>query len=247
VTRYARRSPRFLDGDRGDREPSPERCGDEREGRAPAPAHPGGPPVPAGLARRGPLAAAVAVLFESSHDQDVTLVEIWDASGDVVPRGELRAALESIAALAPAPDIDPGGAWRAVLVERYAVVQKFLGLRCRTVGVGATAQAAGVLEALLDLPGLMHAPVEHGDLVSVITSAAWLAAERARLAQQRGLTLPGASWATTAAITDDRGASLDPAASPVGDALKRGLLALHERGVVVTSAGHEHVLRATVS
>lgn len=47
------------------------------------------------------LAAAVGVLFESSDDQDVTLAEIWDAIDDIVPRSELRAALESIAALTP--------------------------------------------------------------------------------------------------------------------------------------------------
>jgi hypothetical protein len=65
------------------------------------------------------LAAAVGVLFESSDDQDVTLAEIWDAIDDVVPRWELRAALESIAALTPTPQADPGGEWRAMLVERY--------------------------------------------------------------------------------------------------------------------------------
>jgi hypothetical protein len=32
----------------------------------------------------------------------------------------------------------------------------------------------------------------------------------------------------------------------VDDALDRGLLELHARGVVVTSAGNEHVLRAAV-
>lgn len=85
---------------------------------------------------------------------------------------------------------------------------------------------------------------EHCDLVSVITAAAWLAAERARLAQQRGLTLPAPAWATTAEIADDRGAPLDLVTRLVEDALDRGLLALHARGVVVTSAGHEHILRA---
>lgn len=86
--------------------------------------------------------------------------------------------------------------------------------------------------------------VEHCDLVSVLTAAAWLAAERARLAQQRGLALPTASWATTAEIAEDRGAPLDIVASLVEDALKPGLLTLQQRGVVVTPAGHEHVLRA---
>ena len=103
------------------------------------------------------LAAAVGVLFESSDDQDVTLAEIWDAIDDVVPRWELRAALESIAALTPATQADPGGEWRAMLVERYAVVRKFVPVLVRTIDFGATAEAAPVLEALQGLPDLMDA------------------------------------------------------------------------------------------
>jgi hypothetical protein len=101
------------------------------------------------------LAAAVGVLFESSEDRDVTLAEIWEAIDHVVPRGELRAALESIAALAPAPQADPGGEWRGLLVERYAVVRKFVPLLVRTIDFGATAEAAPVLDALHELPDLM--------------------------------------------------------------------------------------------
>ena len=89
--------------------------------------------------------------------------------------------------------------------------------------------------------------VEQCDLVSVISTAAWIAAERARLAQRRGLTLPAPSWATTAEIADDRGAPLDIVAALVEDALNDGLLALHERGVVVTAAGHERILRTAAS
>ena len=85
----------------------------------------------------------------------MTLAEIWEAIDHVVPRGELRAALESIAALAPAPQADPGGEWRGLLVERYAVVRKFVALLVRTIDFGATAEAAPVLDALHELPDLM--------------------------------------------------------------------------------------------
>jgi len=101
------------------------------------------------------LAAAVGVLFESPEDEDVTLAEIWEAIDDVVPRSELRAALESIAGLTPVPQADPGGEWRALLVERYTVVRKFVPLLVRTIDFGATAEAAAVLDALRDLPDLM--------------------------------------------------------------------------------------------
>jgi len=62
------------------------------------------------------LAAAVGVLFEASEDEDVTLAEIWGAIDDVVSRSELRAALDSIASLTPAPQADPGGEWRGLLL-----------------------------------------------------------------------------------------------------------------------------------
>jgi hypothetical protein len=38
--------------------------------------------------------------------------------------------------------------------------------------------------------------IEQCDLLSVLTSAAWLAAERARLAHQRHISLPAPAWAT---------------------------------------------------
>jgi hypothetical protein len=84
--------------------------------------------------------------------------------------------------------------------------------------------------------------IDHCDLTSVITSAAWLAVERARLAQLRSLVLPAPSWATTAEIADDRGAPLDHVTPLVDGALERGLLVPHARGVVVTQAGHQHVV-----
>ncbi len=99
----------------------------------------------------------MGVLFESSDDQDVTLAEIWDAIDDIVPRSELRAALESIAALTPAAQADAGGEWRAMLVARYAVVRKFVPLLVRTIDFGASAEAAPVLDALYELPDLIDA------------------------------------------------------------------------------------------
>jgi hypothetical protein len=105
------------------------------------------------------------------------------------------------------------------------------------------ARAADASEDELDA-FIKQLRAEQCDLVSVIAAAAWLAAERARLAQKRAITLPAAPWATTAEIADDRAAPLELVTPLVDDALDRGLLALHARGVVVTSAGNEHLLRA---
>lgn len=79
---------------------------------------------------------------------------------------------------------------------------------------------------------------ERCDLLSVITSTAWVAAERARLATQRRMALPGASWATIDEIASDRGVTPDVVSPLVNDALRRDLLTTRpERGVAVTPAG----------
>ena len=88
--------------------------------------------------------------------------------------------------------------------------------------------------------------VEQCDLVSVLSAAAWLSAERARLAHQRGIALPGPAWATAQEIAEDRGAPLDLVEQLVDDAIGRGLLtAATPRRVIVTPAGREHAERQT--
>lgn len=84
------------------------------------------------------------------------------------------------------------------------------------------------------------------DLLSALTAAARLAAERARLAQQRHITLPGPAWATPDEIADDRGAPLDVVERLIDDALRQGLLTTPApRRVVLTPAGREHAQHAT--
>ena len=102
-------------------------------------------------------AAAVAVLLESSTDSAASLRTIWEAIDAVVPRDELRAAVANIGELTPAPDGDSGGEWRVDIVERYAVVRRFLPQLCQTIHFGATAEAAPVLGALQELPALLDA------------------------------------------------------------------------------------------
>lgn len=86
--------------------------------------------------------------------------------------------------------------------------------------------------------------VEQCDLISVLTTAAWLAAERARLAHQRDVTLPGPAWATPQEIADDRGAPLEHIQQLIDEALNRGLLAARApQRLVVTAAGRAHADR----
>ena len=102
-------------------------------------------------------AVAVAVLLEAGDDESVTLAAIWEAIDAVVPRAELRAAVANIEVLTPPPEADAGGEWRAVLVERYAVVRRFLPQLCKTIDFAATAEAEPVLAALGRLPDLLEA------------------------------------------------------------------------------------------
>jgi hypothetical protein len=90
--------------------------------------------------------------------------------------------------------------------------------------------------------------VEQCDLLSVLSTAAWLAAQRARLAHQRDIALPQPAWATPEEIAEDRGAPLDLIEQLVDDALRRGLLtAPAPRRVVLTAAGRDYAQRATIS
>jgi hypothetical protein len=82
----------------------------------------------------------------------------------------------------PGPDEDPDAEWRGSLVQRYGVVRQFLPQLCATIELGATAEAAPVLEALLALPELMEArpssrvPAGHLDadrVVAGVVPPAW--------------------------------------------------------------------------
>jgi len=85
----------------------------------------------------GKLAAAVAVLLAATDGGgDVSLEAIWDAIETVVSRSELRAAVASITEVVPACDADPDGEWRTSLVERFAVVRRFLPQLCATIRFG---------------------------------------------------------------------------------------------------------------
>ena len=111
----------------------------------------------------GRLAAAMRVVLEAIEwGEDVPLQTVWDAIDNVVPRDELRAAVDRVTEVLPPPDADPNGEWRASLVERYASVRTFVPLLCRVIKFDATAQAAPVLAAMSDLPNLMITrPTQH--------------------------------------------------------------------------------------
>lgn len=59
--------------------------------------------------------------------------------------------------VAPPADADADGEWRTALIDRFASVRAFVALLCETIEFGATAQTAGVLAAMTDLPRLLDA------------------------------------------------------------------------------------------
>jgi len=105
---------------------------------------------------------------------------------------------------------------------------------------GATADAS---KAEID-SFIRRLRAEHCDLISVLTAAAWLAAERARLAHHRDIRLPGPAWATPQEIADDRGAPLEQVQQLIDDALRRGLVTEPApKRVLMTPAGRAHIER----
>lgn len=101
--------------------------------------------------------------------------------------------------------------------------------------------AADVTEGELDAY-IAALRVEQCDLGQVIVTAAWIAGERARLAQRRGNALPRPAWAAVAEIAEDRGVAIEIVAALIDDAVHRGLLAGDGGGgVTVTPTGHEYL------
>jgi TnpA family transposase len=106
----------------------------------------------------GKLAAAVGVLLDAlDQEEQLPLELIWEEIETKVSREELRAAVAHLMDVAPPPDGDADGEWRAALLDRYASVRAFVPMLCETIEFGATADAAGVLSALRDLPRLLDA------------------------------------------------------------------------------------------
>ena len=101
-------------------------------------------------------AAAINVILGSaSWDSNATVASLLAAIDAVVPREELIAAVENIAAVTPPASARAGGEWRSGIVDRYATVRRSLPALCDTIEFGAAGGALPILNALLSLPDLM--------------------------------------------------------------------------------------------
>lgn len=107
------------------------------------------------------MASAMEVLMavpEATEERLVSLVEVWKAIEEVVPREKLASVVETVvetvAAFVPVSDDDAAAQWRAELVKRYRTVQGFIEpllstIRFRAVEAGtpvlAMVRAAAVM------------------------------------------------------------------------------------------------------
>src|SRR5450755_3399272 len=106
----------------------------------------------------GRLAAAVGVLLDAlEREEPLALEAVWEQIESKVSREDLRSAVAHLTEVALPPDADADGEWRSALVERYASIRAFVPMLRGTITFAATADAAGVLSALRDLPRLLDA------------------------------------------------------------------------------------------
>jgi hypothetical protein len=164
------------------------------------------------------------------HDLDRAFARIERALPDWRRRLGLRIAAHDLALAAHhvAGDQD-----ERIDLARRAVAEVLEGAR-----------AAGATERELDAH-IAELRVEQCDLLAAIAAAAWIASERARLATTRSAALPALAWATPSEVAEHRGVPVDVVEPLLEDALQRGLLHGHERGVAITAAGHEYLSEAT--
>jgi TnpA family transposase len=95
-------------------------------------------------------------IFDETNVAAVSLAQMWTRIEQVAPRHQVRAALETVVALAPPAAEDADAAWRAELIKRFATVRPFLPLLLDAITFGAVAGADRVLAAARRLPALLR-------------------------------------------------------------------------------------------
>ncbi|TQN31697.1 TnpA family transposase [Haloactinospora alba] len=96
------------------------------------------------------MAQALEVLLatsQDSHEQAVSLPQVWNAIEEVVDRQKLVTAVNTVAEQVP-DDADAAAEWRARLVKRYRTVQGFIELLLDVIEFDATEAGQPVLDAL---------------------------------------------------------------------------------------------------
>jgi TnpA family transposase len=103
------------------------------------------------------LAAAIDVLLDATSDGAVLGVEeLWALIETVASQAELRAAVTVISEIVPPPEGDDDGAVRTLLATRIVAVSGFLKTLTEVIEFDATVEAAPVLAAMRQIPGLLR-------------------------------------------------------------------------------------------
>ena len=102
------------------------------------------------------LAAAVRMVLDASASgTPVDFEDVWQQIERVVPRRELRAAVETVEQLVPFIDEDDEGEIRKRLAERIRLVSGFLRELTEVIEFGATPEGMPVLDEMRRLPELL--------------------------------------------------------------------------------------------
>ncbi len=155
-------------------------------------------------------------------------------------RGHLRARI-ALHDLTQAGHRLAGGQEAAMERARYEVLQ-----------VIDTARAAGIPEATIDAE-IAALRAETCDLEAVMAAAAYLCAERARMAGGRGMTLPTPAWTSIDEIARERGTTNSVVTPVLARAEDLGLIERVQPPpgdwpawtVTLTAQGHDHVTHET--
>ena len=86
---------------------------------------------------------------------ELTLEQVWESIEAVVPRRQLREAVDAVADMVPPPGSDADAEMRARLTERIATVTPFLKILTEVIAFGATPEGEAALAAMGALPRLL--------------------------------------------------------------------------------------------
>jgi len=130
-----------------------------------------------GLARHSArLAAAVEVLLEVTElGEELTLGQVWESIEAIVPRRQLREAVNAVSDMVPPPGSDADAEVRARLMERIATVTPFLKILTEVIEFGCTPEAGAALAAMRSLPRLLdrRTKVTAADIDHTLLSGSW--------------------------------------------------------------------------
>jgi hypothetical protein len=124
------------------------------------------------------LAAAVEVLFEvTAFGEELSLEQVWESIEAIVPRHQLREAVEAVTDMVPPPDADADAEVRARLTERIATVTPFLKILTEVISFGCTPEAEVVLAAMRTLPRLLdrRTKITVADIDHTLLTGSWQA------------------------------------------------------------------------